>query len=45
MRRVGGDPRLAELDELERAGKLTMPQAVYRSWQRLFLRLKPELAQ
>jgi len=35
---------LAELDELERAGKLTMPQAVYRSWQRLFLKLKPELA-
>jgi hypothetical protein len=33
---------LAELDALERAGKLTMPQAVYRSWQRLFLRLKPE---
>jgi hypothetical protein len=33
---------LAELDERERAGKLTVPQAVYREWQRLFVRLKPE---
>jgi hypothetical protein len=35
---------LAELDTLERAGKITLPQAVYRDWQRLFVRLKPELA-
>jgi hypothetical protein len=36
---------LAELDSLDRAGKLTLPQAVYRDWQRLFIRLKPELVQ
>ena len=33
---------LAELDGLERAGKITLPEMVYRDWQRLFLRLKPE---
>jgi len=34
-----------ELDALERAGKLTPRQAVYRDWQRLFVRLKSELVQ
>jgi hypothetical protein len=33
-----------ELDALERAGRLTVPQAIYRSWLRLFARLKPVLA-
>ncbi len=36
---------LDELDSLERAGNLTPAQAVYRDWQRLFIRLKPELVQ
>ncbi len=31
-----------ELDALEHARKLTLPQAVYRSWQQLFVRLTPE---
>lgn len=35
---------IAELDALDRAGKLSLPQSVYREWQRLMLRLKPELA-
>jgi hypothetical protein len=39
----GGAP-LDELDSLEREGKLTLPQAVYRDWQRLFIRLKSEMA-
>ncbi len=39
----GGQP-IAELDTLERAGKLTLSQAIYREWQRLMVRLKPELA-
>ncbi len=34
---------LEELNERERASQLTPPQAVYRSWQQLFLRLTPEL--
>jgi aryl-phospho-beta-D-glucosidase BglC (GH1 family) len=33
-----------ELDALERAGRLTIPQALMRDWLRLFGRLKPELA-
>jgi hypothetical protein len=33
-----------ELDALEHAGKLTLPQAIYREWQRLFVRLKPEFS-
>jgi serine/threonine protein kinase len=37
--------KLAELDLLERTGKLTLPQAVYRDWQRLFVRLKPQFIQ
>jgi hypothetical protein len=32
----------AELDALERAGKLTIPQSIYRDWLRLFLRIGPE---
>ena len=35
----------AELDVLERAGKLTMTQAVYREWLRLFVRLTPEFSE
>jgi hypothetical protein len=31
-------------DALEHAGKLTLPQAIYREWQRLFVRLKPEFS-
>lgn len=33
-----------ELDALESAGKLTIAQALYRDWLRLFVRLKPEFA-
>ena len=33
-----------ELAALDRAGDLTLAQAVYREWLRLFVRLKPELA-
>ncbi len=35
---------LADYDALERAGKLTLAQSIYRDWQRLFVKLKPELA-
>jgi hypothetical protein len=38
-----GQP-IAELDALERDGKLAPAQAIYREWQRLMTRLKPELA-
>ncbi len=38
-----GQP-LEELDTLERSSKLTIPQAVYREWLRLFTRLKPEFS-
>jgi hypothetical protein len=43
-RRYDGAPT-DELDALERVGKLTPPQAEYRDWQRLFVRLKSELVQ
>jgi hypothetical protein len=33
-----------ELDALERDSKLTIPQAIYREWLRLFARLKPEFS-
>ena len=33
-----------QLDALERAGKLTIAQSIYRSWLRMFVRLKPEFA-
>jgi hypothetical protein len=33
-----------EAAELEKAGKLTNPQPVYRTWARMFVRLKPEFA-
>jgi len=33
-----------EYDALEHAGKLTINQALYREWLRLFVRLKPEFA-
>jgi len=33
-----------EYDALGRAGKLTINQALYREWLRLFVRLKPEFA-
>jgi hypothetical protein len=36
-----GQP-IAELDALERSGKLTLPQAIYRDWLRMFVRLRPE---
>ena len=35
---------LQDFDSLERAGKLTLPQAIYREWARLFVKLKPEFA-
>ena len=35
---------LAELDALQKAGKLTLPQSVYQAWMQLFARLKPEFA-
>jgi hypothetical protein len=38
-----GQP-MAELEALQKTGKLTMPQSVYLSWQQLFVRLKPEFA-
>jgi hypothetical protein len=33
-----------ELNTIERSGKLTMSQAVYREWLQLFARLKPEFS-
>ena len=33
---------LPELDALERKGKLTIGQLIYRDWLRIFVRLKPE---
>jgi len=49
--RLAGDFRelissntLEELDALERAGQLTIEQALWREWLRLFVRLGPELA-
>ena len=36
---------LEELDALDRAGKITPAQGVYREWLRLFVRLKPEFTQ
>jgi len=33
-----------QLDGLERAGKLGISQSIYRSWMRMFVRLKPEFA-
>jgi hypothetical protein len=38
-----GQP-MAELEALQKAGKTTLPQSVYLSWQQLFVRLKPEFA-
>ena len=35
---------LAEADALERDGKLSIHDAIYRDWLRLFVKLKPELA-
>ncbi len=35
---------IEELDGREQAGKLTIPQSIYREWMRLFVRLKPEFA-
>jgi len=35
---------LTDLDARERDGKLTVAQAFYRDWLRLFVRLKPEFA-
>ena len=32
----------AEIDALEKAGKMTGKQAIYREWLRLFVRLTPE---
>ena len=34
---------IADIDALEKAGQMTMPQAVYRDWQKMFLRLGPVL--
>jgi hypothetical protein len=33
---------LEELDALERTGKLTIQQSIYREWLRLFVRLRPD---
>ncbi|HPA19023.1 MAG TPA: cellulase family glycosylhydrolase [Verrucomicrobiae bacterium] len=38
-----GDPP-EQLDALKRQGQITMTQAFYREWQRLFVELKPTLA-
>lgn len=35
---------LAGYDAIERDGTLSLPQSIYREWQRLMQRLKPELA-
>jgi Cellulase (glycosyl hydrolase family 5) len=35
---------LKDFDRLERKGKLTMSQAIYREWERLFVKLKPKFA-
>ena len=35
---------LKDFDMLERAGKLTLSEAIYREWDRLFVKLKPEFA-
>jgi len=35
---------LAELEALEKAGKLSLPQSIYLAWMKLFVRLKPEFA-
>jgi hypothetical protein len=35
---------LQELEAIELAGSLTVPQQIYLSWLRLFVRLKPEFA-
>jgi hypothetical protein len=35
---------LQDYERLENAGKLTVAQSIYRDWQRLFVKLKPELA-
>lgn len=35
---------LKEFDTLARGGKLTPAQAIYREWERLFVKLKPEFA-
>lgn len=34
----------AEIDALEKAGKMTAKQAIYREWLRLFVRLTPEFS-
>lgn len=34
---------IEEIDGFEKAGKMTIPQGVYRQWQKLFLKLKPEM--
>ncbi|MDE3067831.1 MAG: cellulase family glycosylhydrolase [Verrucomicrobiota bacterium] len=33
-----------DFDTLEREGKLTLSEAIYREWERLFVKLKPEFA-
>jgi len=38
-----GQP-MAELEALQKAGKLSIPQSIYLAWQQLFIRLKPEFA-
>jgi Cellulase (glycosyl hydrolase family 5) len=35
---------LKDFDRLERAGKLTLSQAIYREWERMFVKLKPQFA-
>ena len=35
---------LADFAKLEAAHELTLPQAVYRDWQKLFIKLKPDFA-
>jgi hypothetical protein len=42
MGHYGGETP-AELDALKAAGKLSLAQGIYRQWQQLFVRMKPEL--
>ncbi|MGO8928708.1 MAG: cellulase family glycosylhydrolase [Limisphaerales bacterium] len=36
---------IAELEALQKSGKLTIPQSIYLAWEQLFVRLKPEFTQ
>ena len=36
---------IAELEALQKSGRLTIPQSIYLAWEQLFVRLKPEFTQ